>query len=252
MPCFVIELPEGDDPDSYLVKHSVEEFNDLLKRARPVLDYYLRELVSQEDTGTVAGKKAVIDKFRPYLQKSSDSVERGLYLRELSRLLSVDIRTIGMENNNSEPKLQKASAPRVVVGAAESLVALLFRYPSITDEFRSSGTEDLLPSGLRAAAAKIIEAVVTGASIEPTDIIASAGDDLNALASLLIDDTHLADIDPFKALQDFRRALERETLKLADAKSLQRELLHLDYESPRYREILETLNDLRNRKSQLS
>jgi len=41
-------------------------------------------------------------------------------------------------------------------------------------------------------------------------------------------------------------------LKMADAKSLQRELLNLDYSSPRYREILEVLNDLRNRKSQLS
>ncbi len=252
MPCFVIELSEGDDPDSYLVKHSVEEFNDLLKRARPVLDYYLRELVSQEDTGTVAGKKAVIDQFRPYLQKSTDAVERGLYQRELSRLLAVDVRTLGMESTNVEAKLQKASVPRVVVGTAESLVALLFRYPAIADEFRSSGTENLLPSGLRVAAAKIIEAVVTGVSIEPTDIIAAAGEGLNALAALLIDDSHLADIDPFKALHDFRNALERESLKASDAKNLRRELLQLDSDSPRYWEILATLNDLRNRKSQLS
>ena len=252
MPCFVIELPEGDDPDSYLAKHSAEEFTELIKRSRPALDYYLRELVSKEDTGTVAGKKAVVDQFKPFLQKLTDPVERGLYLRELARLLSVEVRALGMESSVAGSKAQKGSPQRTVVGAAESLVALLFRYPAIAAEFRSLGTEDLLPSGLRDAAAKIIEAALKGGSIEPTEIIEADGDGANPLAALLIDDAHLEDIDPYKALYDFSRALKRETLKMADAKSLQRELLNLDYDSPRYREILTTLNDLRNRKSQLS
>lgn len=252
MPCFVIELPEGDDPDSYLAKNSAGEFTELMKRSRPALDYYLRELVSKEDTGTVAGKKAVVDQFKPFLQKLTDPVERGLYLRELARLLSVEVRALGMDSSVAGSKAKKGSPPRTVVGTAESLVALLFRYPAISAEFRDSGTEGLLPSGLRDAAAKIIEATLKGGSIEPTEIIEADGDGANPLAALLIDDAYLEDIDPYKALYDFSRALKRETLKMADAKSLQRELLNLDYDSPRYREILVTLNDLRNRKSQLS
>lgn len=252
MQCFVIELPEGDDPDSYLVKHSAEEFTELMKKSRPALDYYLRELVSKEDTGTVAGKKAVVDQFKPFLQKLTDPVERGLYLRELARLLSIEVRALGMENRAAEPKEQKGSAPRVVVGSAESLVALLFLYPAIAAEFRSLGTEKLLPPGLREAAAKIIEASLKGGSIESTDLLEPDGDGINVLAALLIDDAHLADIDPYKAHHDFRKALERESMKMLDAKSLRRELLQLDSDSPRYWEILATLNDLRNRKSQLS
>jgi len=249
MPCFVIELPEGDDPDSYLAKHSPEDFSGLMKR--PALDYFLRELVATEDTGTVAGKKAVADQFRPFLQKLTDPVERDLYLKELSRLLSVDVRTLGPVQRLTGAIQEKSSSPRIAVNPADSLVALLFRYPEIAAEFRSTGTEALLPVALRKPAARIIDAAAKGENIEPADILETGISGSNSFAALLVDDSHLEGIDPVKALHDFRKALERETLKLADAKSLQRELLNLDYDSPRYKEILEILNDLRNRKSQL-
>ena len=251
MSCFVIELPEGDDPDSYLAKHSPEEFSGLMKVSRPALDYYLRELVATEDTGTVAGKKAVADQFRPFLQKLTDPVERDLYLKELSRLLSVDVRTFGAIKRAAGANHEKSSSPRIAANPADSLVALLFRYPEIAAEFRSAGTEALLPLALRETAARIIDAAAKGENIEPADIIETDNPALKVFAALLVDDSHLEGIDPVKALHDFRKALERETLKMADAKSLQRELLNLDYDSPRYKEILAILNDLRNRKSQL-
>jgi DNA primase len=251
MPCFVIELPEGDDPDSYLAKHSPEDFSGLMKISRPALDYLLRDLVATEDTGTVAGKKAVADQFRPFLQKVTDPVERDLYLKELSRLLSVDVRTLGPVQRIAGASHEKSSPPRISANPADSLVALLFRYPEIAAEFRSSGTEALLPVALRKPAARIIDAAAKGENIEPADILETGIPGSNSFAALLVDDSHLEGIDPVKALHDFRRALERETLKMADAKSLQRELLNLDYGSPRYKEILAILNDLRNRKSQL-
>lgn len=250
VPCFVIELPQGDDPDSYLREHSAGEFSERMKLARPALDYYLRQLIASEDTGTVAGKKAVADQFRPFLQKLTDPLERDLYLKELARLLAVDVRTLGaVKRSISNPA--KNSAPRLSVNAADSLVALLFRYPEIAGEFRNSGTEALLPPELREVAARIIDAAAKGENIEPAAIIQSECFELKSFAALIVDDSHLEDIDAAKALYDFRKALERETLKMVDPKSLQRELLQLDYSSPRYREILETLNDLRNRKSQL-
>lgn len=251
MPCFVIELPAGDDPDSYLTKHSAGEFIERLQVAKPALDYYLHELLAAEDTGTVAGKKAVSDQFRPFVQKLTDPVERDLYLKELARLLAVDVRTFGSDRRG-DVHAARSSSPRSAVNPADYLVALLCRYPEIAAEFRSSGTEELLPGGLREVAAKIIDAAAQGDKIELADILAANNPALKTLAALLVDDAHLEDIDAAKAFHDFRKALERETLKLTDAKSLQRELLQLDYNSPRYREILEILNDLRTRKSQLS
>jgi DNA primase len=72
------------------------------------------------------------------------------------------------------------------------------------------------------------------------------------LAALFVDDRHLEEIDAGKAFEQCRQARERAQLKAYDAKALKRELAQLDSDSDRYWEILKILDDLRNRKSQLS
>ncbi len=255
MSCHVIELPHNEDPDSFLAKHSAEQFTELLDKSRPALDYYLRLLVSEEDTGTVAGKKAVADRFREMLQKAADPVERDLYSRELARVLSVDINALGKMGQAAATGKANTVALRSSVGVAESIVALLFRYPEIAGEFRQTGAAELLTPELAAVAARIMEAAAAGEKPDCAGIIDAAADSvqLRSLAALLVDDSHLTGIDdPVRALNDFCRSLEREELKMTDGKGLRNELLRLDSDSPRYWEILEALNGLRNRKSQLS
>lgn len=251
VPCFVIEMAEGDDPDSYLGKHTAADFLELMKGSRPALDYYLRELITKEDTGSVAGKMAVVDQFRPFLLKLADPLERDLYLKELSRLLAVDIKTLGAPERTASANAGKNHSSKIRATHTDSLVALLFRYPEIASDFRQSGTEELLPEELKKCAALIIDAAARGEKVEPTVLIEASGEASNTFAAILMDDSHLEAIDPFKAFRDYRRALEKDALKMSDAKSLRRELLQLEYDSPRYMEILEKLNSLRNVKSQL-
>jgi len=254
IPCFVIEMPAGDDPDSYLAGHAADEFNALLTRSRTALDYYLRDLLASNDTGTVAGKKAVVDQFRPLLQKLADPLERDLYLRELSRLLAVDLRSLTSGRDGAAAKPVKSSPDRVAAGAGETIVALLARYPEIAPEFEGAGVESVIPVELRPLVARLLAAIEKGEAIDFAALLEPiSGSELaKNLTALIMDDSHLADLDPHKALQDYCRALEKQSLQLVDAKSLRRELLQLDSDSPRYWEILETLNALRNRKSQLS
>lgn len=252
--CYVVEMPAGEDPDSFLAHHGAENFAELLQRSRPALDFYLRMLVAGERTGTIAGKKAVADQFRTMLQAVTDPVERDLYARELARVLSVDVRTLGKITAAVASSDGRTGVARGSATAAESLVALLFRYPELAAEYGASGTSELLPPALRAVAAKITDAATAGREPDYAMIVAAETDSpaLRSLAALLVDDAHLTDIDPQRAFQDFCRALERESLKGSDAKSLRDELLLLDSDSPRYWQILEELNRLRNRKSKLS
>lgn len=251
--CHVIELPAGDDPDSFLSQHTAAEFAVRRDRARAALDYYLRLLVAEEDTGTVAGKKAVADRFRDVLHRVADPVERDLYARELARVLDVDLKMLGSIGQGGG-SMVAAQRSRRAVGIAESLVALLFRYPEIAEDFRKREVVSLLPPALGEIAIKALATIAAGDKPDYAAIIDATAEStvIQSLAALLVDDAHLADIDPARALADFCRSLGREALKTADAKSLRSELLSLDPESPRYREILEELNGLRNRKSQLS
>lgn len=253
LPCFVVEMPAGEDPDSFLAGHSAEEFSGILDKARPALDFYLRDLISRNDTGSVTGKKAVIDQFRSMLQKLADPLERDLYLRELSRLLGMEPGALkaGGDRSRVGPAPTEGEAKRF--GPALSVLALLVRYPEIAAGFRTRGAMDILPQELRPLAEQILSSLEQGGQVDFSEILAplSGTESGRELAGLLMDDSHLADLDPHRALQDFCRALERQSLQHADAKSLRRELLQLDSDSPRYWEILEALNSLRNKKSQL-
>lgn len=252
VPCFVIEMPKGDDPDSYLASHSADAFKALADSARPAPDYFLRQLVAQEDIATVAGKKSVADQFKPVLLQIADPLERDLYVKELSRLIGVDARML-----RTEPQVGFREAPAAqkpgMSGAAESAVALLCRYPEIAGEFVSSGVMELLPAELATVAGHIVAQLSQGEKPDYSQLLEKfAGADVTGFASIVMDDSHLHDINPYKALDDLRKTLERKALTGMDAKSLRKELQTLSADSPRYMEILETLNDLRNRKSQLS
>lgn len=253
LPSFVVEMPAGDDPDSFLASHGAGEFEALLSKARPALDYYLRELLARHETGTVAGKKGVIDQFRPMVEKLGDAQERTLYLRELERVLDMEPGTLGGSGQRRGSRPAAAAVERREADPALSLLALLARYPQIAAEFRAAGVEALLPQELRPMAARLLSSLESGEGVDFASLLAPLGESElgKSLAGLFMDDAHLADMDPFRALQDYRKALERSSLQMLDAKSLRRELLKLDSDSPRYWEIMEALNNLRNRKSQL-
>lgn len=252
VPCFVIEMPRGDDPDSYLASHSADDFKTLADSARPAPDYFLRQLVAQEDIATVAGKKSVADQFKPVLLQIADPLERDLYVKELSRLIGVDARMLRTEPQGDLREAPVTQKPGMS-GAAESAVALLCRYPEIAGEFMASGILELLPAELAAVVGHIVTQLGQGEKPDYSQLLEKfAGEDVTVFASVVMDDSHLHDIDPYRALTDLRKTLERKALTGMDAKSLRRELQTVAADSPRYMEILETLNDLRNRKSQLS
>ena len=254
VPCFVIEMPAGDDPDSFLAKHAAAEFAELVARARPALDYFLRRLVATEDTATVAGKKAVIDQSRPMLEKLADLRERNLYLRELERLLDMEPGALGGKVERRDALPAKPLAERREADPVLSILAILARYPQIAADFRNCQAMELLPPELQPVATQLLAAAASGSAVDFAALLAPLGEGEigRRLAALLMDDSHLVEVDPQRALADLCKSLERRALKDMDAKSLRLELVQLDSDSPRYWEIMTALNNLRNRKSQLS
>jgi DNA primase len=64
-----------------------------------------------------------------------------------------------------------------------------------------------------------------------------------------VNDAHLQGIDPHKAFDQCCASLQRRPLK--DLKELARELARVEPDSARYHELLEEIDTLRNKKSQL-
>lgn len=89
IPAYVISLPPGDDPDSFLAVNKSEDFAALRDRARPAFEYFLRSLLAETPPDSVDSKVRIIDDIVPRFRKIADSVERDLYEKEICRLLGI-------------------------------------------------------------------------------------------------------------------------------------------------------------------
>jgi len=255
-PAFAVELPAGEDPDTFLRKEGGEAFSGRLKGAAPIFDYFLRDLLKSRDTGSVAGKMQVIDEIVPRLAKISDHLQRDLYIREVSRLLGIEDRQLrsrlGKGVAEQAPVARRSQdSGRRGIGPEEMLLCLMGRYPQVARRVAACGIEKMFDPDLAGIAAAIVDEVTAGRDMDWTKLLEQIEsiEERTRLSALLIADEHLAEVDAEKAFEECRRSRERAGLK--DSAHLRRELMLLDPDSERYLEILKELDSLRNRKSQL-
>ncbi len=76
----VVELPEGDDPDTFLKAFGAEAYRERIAQAPPYMDWLIRRAASQNDTRTPAGKAAYLDALLPSLVAIESAVERAAWL----------------------------------------------------------------------------------------------------------------------------------------------------------------------------
>lgn len=255
MPAAVIELAGGDDPDSYIRREGSEAFAAQVARARPVLEFFLRDLVKQEDISTIEGKVRVVEEVAPRLQKIANPVERELYIREASRLLVIDARSlatrVGAGKYRVENIVQPQEPRRGNIDSEEMLLALMVKYPEVVERVATYGIAVLFREELVPIAGAIVAQNLANGTIDSALVLEQvpSPEQRSRLASLFVRDEHLEEIDPLKMFEDLRANRERQFLR--ELSRLRRELAGAEPDTPRFHELLAAIDSLRNRKSQL-
>ena len=256
VPVFVIELPGGDDPDSFLKKEGAPAFVERMTKARPIFDWFIRYLVDKSDTGTIDGKVRVVEELAPHVKKITDPVERGLYVREIARILGINERTLAKKIGGGSvapaelsPRREKQKSG---TGTEDMLLALAGKYPEVAAKVAEYGVDNLFSVDLVPVAEAILAQVQSGNPVDWGLILdhVESPEERSRLASLFIRDEHLEGINALKMFDELRTSREKQSLSVIG--ELKRELVGADPESSRYRELLEHIDALRNRKSQLS
>jgi len=85
----IIILPRGEDPDSYIRKHSGEAFRKLAAESRPLLDFKLEWLCRHHDVATDRGRMAVVRDMLESISRIENAVLRETYGRKLAERLGV-------------------------------------------------------------------------------------------------------------------------------------------------------------------
>jgi DNA primase len=89
---FFLFLPDGEDPDSLVRKEGQAGFEQRLKDATPLSEFFFAEVGKDTNLSSLDGKARLAERARPLLTQIPDGAFRDLMLAELDRLAHVKLR----------------------------------------------------------------------------------------------------------------------------------------------------------------
>ncbi len=134
----ILVLPDGNDPDSYVVKHGRDAFIELASKARTVMQFLLQ--VSIDTYGSsVEGRIKILDDMKQHLILIQDSALRSLYVKELAETLHIDekavlekVREYYLDNTISTLNYSKADENILESDRREEqIISMMLNYPEI-------------------------------------------------------------------------------------------------------------------------
>lgn len=85
----IMVLPDGYDPDSYLLKYGPKSFMDECSRAKSIMAFLI-DFAEKKHGNSIEGKIQIISDMKTPLSAINDSVARSLYVKELAERLGID------------------------------------------------------------------------------------------------------------------------------------------------------------------
>ncbi|ALC17909.1 DNA primase, catalytic core [Desulfuromonas soudanensis] len=235
IPASVVALEPGEDPDSFLRLHGVDDFSRRLEAARPVLEVYM-ETVLAEHGASIEGTTRAVDEILARLRLIPGEIERSLYLRALAARTGIAEDLIRRQAEKggpaNRPVLERApQAPRPQTAVApprhrregptrdiktqEWLLVMMLSDPTIRARVAEEGPELLFSDDDRRAIAEGILALSgEDGSLSETILLDSLGEEQKAILSgiLIKDEKAFAD-DPAAIFEGCRQAAALERIR---------------------------------------
>lgn len=137
----ITTLPPGLDPDE-VMQEDVSQWDHLVSQALPVVEYYLKAVVSKFDLELPKDKVAAAHEVFPLIREIVSDVERSHYMGKLATMLRVDERVLHreMQRSAAQPRRPVAglerhgrlsSAPGLTFGLERYVLSVLLRRPEL-------------------------------------------------------------------------------------------------------------------------
>jgi DNA primase len=85
----VVELPEGEDPDSFVQKHGGKEFKERLANAISFIDFKAKQFQRAGAFATAEGKTQAVRSLVQSIAKMKDELKRNFYVKEVAEKYEV-------------------------------------------------------------------------------------------------------------------------------------------------------------------
>jgi DNA primase len=257
LPAYVITLPSGEDPDSFMAGNTVEAFTDRQKKSRPAFEFFVRSLLAETPPDSVDNKVRAIDKIVPRFRKIADPIERDLYEKEICRLMGITVhafrkRMSGMTLSTQDSLTDQKGKTALEDNSQETLLAVLINYPEARSEVVRTGVENMFHGSYLDLARMLLD---TLADREDALVLSNLADRVEnpeqktILSRILVSDGQMADIEWRDVFKQCSR--NREKRELSSIKDIALLLAVMDPGSEEYATLLKQADGLRSRKSKL-
>jgi DNA primase len=171
---YMVTLPAGEDPDSFVRDQGGEAFQRLIEGARPTIEV-LAESAYREAGGDVEARTRALKKLLPLLAACRDKLRLGNYTHMLADRFSVGEdyirqalnqarRREGDRRPSGATEAARSSGPAVSQTDEETLVVLLHLFPRLTSRAADAGiAEHIGGEPLRQLVRQMIDAGPDGA-----------------------------------------------------------------------------------------
>lgn len=155
---YIVILPEGDDPDSFISKGNSDEFSRLTEDAVPLVNFFIDRVKGDFQKGNISRSSAV-QTIMDILTKVKDTIERSHYvkrtaenfgIREAELLSSVKFK----ERAKEETKHERRKTPET---QEKIILKVLLKFPEHAAFFKENSLVEFIPEG---AIRKVIEDIV--------------------------------------------------------------------------------------------
>jgi DNA primase len=141
-----ILLPEGEDPDGFLKKGNLEEFEKRATHAVSLIDFFFEWLMKTHGTKSIDGKVKVAEEGMALIDKIPNKIRKNFYTKVLAERLDLP-ESLLVERLRSSPKdplkaeedLKKRSAERGFPKSEEMVVRLMIHHPDLIPAITEEG-----------------------------------------------------------------------------------------------------------------
>ena len=141
-----IILPKDEDPDTYLKKGNLKEFERRLAEAVPLVDFFFEWLMKTYDVKSIDGKVKIAEEGVALISKIPEKIRRDLYMKTLAEKLDLQesflyemLRYSPKERIKPGEAFQKPLVERSLPKSEEMVVRLMVHSPELIPMISEEG-----------------------------------------------------------------------------------------------------------------
>ena len=138
-------LPKGEDPDSFLRKGNLADFQKRVATAPPLFDFFLEQLARRYDARSLPGKVSIAEEGMGLLRRIPEGVRRSFYVKALAEKVGLQ-ETVLYEMVKAPSKeahrdkdVQEPPARQSFPKSEEMIIHLMIRYPEVIPKISGEG-----------------------------------------------------------------------------------------------------------------